>query len=150
MLGQVDLSQIPSSFFDEVELHYVGGSLWRTSGTLGGTVGLNNSNGFSDKSKFTFEQSVCCFHSLFNQCRSEPENHNEVYSKRVEASAHFNGSSGKFNYKVFAEYVFTQTTNESNLARDEGNSGQQFIYIPNIQPMDFSKDLSEDITSPSR
>jgi iron complex outermembrane receptor protein len=41
-----------------------------------------------------------------------------------------NGKSGRFAYRVFAEYAFTRTTNESDNAKEIGSDGQQLIYIP--------------------
>ena len=42
MLGQVDLSQIPINFVDDVGLLYGGNSLVQSGGALGGSVVLNN------------------------------------------------------------------------------------------------------------
>ena len=42
MLGQVDFSQVPNSFFDQVALYYGGASLEQNSGALGGSVLLMN------------------------------------------------------------------------------------------------------------
>ena len=44
MLGQVDFSQIPGLFVEEVELYYGGGSLIKAGGALGGGVSLNNND----------------------------------------------------------------------------------------------------------
>ncbi len=61
MLGQVDFSYIPESFFDEVKLLFGGGSLEAQGGALGGAVLLNNFSGNKNKPLFHFNQSVGSF-----------------------------------------------------------------------------------------
>lgn len=59
-----------------------------------------------------------------------PQNINEVFARGFELSANLSGTTGAFSFKLFAEYAFTKTTNESQAAQELGNSGQQLIYIP--------------------
>lgn len=59
-----------------------------------------------------------------------PQNINEVFARGFEFSANFRGIMRAYNFKVFAEYAFTKTTNESQAAKESGNAGQQLIYIP--------------------
>ena len=61
MLGQVDFSYVPESFFDEVRLIFGGGTLSEQSGALGGTVLLNNFNETGNKPFVHFNQSVGSF-----------------------------------------------------------------------------------------
>jgi len=63
MLGQVDFSYVPESFFDEVGLLYGGGSLYKTGGALGGSILLDNNTNQSKKPLFHFSQSVGSFRS---------------------------------------------------------------------------------------
>jgi len=58
-----------------------------------------------------------------------PENINEVYARGVEISANLS-KTGRFNFRVFVEYAYTKTTNESPAAKEAGTAGQQLIYIP--------------------
>lgn len=64
MLGQVDFSYIPESFFDEVGLLYGGGSLYCSGGALGGSVLLTNKIENSHKPLFRLSQSVGSFGSF--------------------------------------------------------------------------------------
>ena len=61
MLGQTDFSLLPGSFFDEVELHYGGGSLGSVSGAIGGSISLKNNTFHDNNQLFTFQQSVGSF-----------------------------------------------------------------------------------------
>ncbi len=64
MLGQVDFSTIPESFFDEVNLLYGGGSLYQSGGALGGSVLLSNSTLIPRKSLLHVSQSLGSFGSF--------------------------------------------------------------------------------------
>lgn len=59
-----------------------------------------------------------------------PENIAEVYARGAELSAHLTGTMQQVSFKVFAEYAYTKTTNESEQAQADGSSGEQLIYIP--------------------
>lgn len=59
-----------------------------------------------------------------------PENISDVYARGLEASLNFSGNIGKLNYKFLSGYSFTRTTVESPVAKTEGFSGTQLIYIP--------------------
>ena len=48
-----------------------------------------------------------------------------------------NGSIKRFSYKIFGEYTYTKTTNESEQARQNGSSGKQLIYIPEYSANGF-------------
>ena len=64
MLGQVDFSYIPESFFDEVELLYGGASMLETSGALGGAVILSNKRSSGEQPLLHLGQSVGSFKTL--------------------------------------------------------------------------------------
>ncbi len=64
MLGQVDFSYVPESFFDEVGLLYGGGSLFKTSGALGGAVLLSNNTSVSDEPLLHLSQTAGSFGSF--------------------------------------------------------------------------------------
>ncbi len=69
MLGQVDFSYVPESFFDKLELLYGGGSLYKSGGALGGSVLLDNSTRQTDKPLFHISQSAGSF-KTFNTALS--------------------------------------------------------------------------------
>jgi iron complex outermembrane receptor protein len=60
MLGQTDLSTIPNSLFDKVELYYGGASLIKSEGGLGGSINLMN-NTSSQKPTLYLTQSAGSF-----------------------------------------------------------------------------------------
>ncbi len=64
MLGQVDFSYIPESFFDEVSLMYGGGSMFQTGGALGGSVLLSNNPERGERPTFHVSQSAGSFGSF--------------------------------------------------------------------------------------
>ncbi len=59
-----------------------------------------------------------------------PENIAQVHARGMETSIHLNGKSKKIEYNFRVNYAFTQTTDESELAKEKGYAGQQLIYIP--------------------
>ncbi len=61
MLGQTDFSLLPGSFFNEVELHYGGGSLVGVSGALGGSVCLKSGTLDKEKTSLNIQQSIGSF-----------------------------------------------------------------------------------------
>jgi iron complex outermembrane receptor protein len=61
MLGQTDLSTIPNSLFDKVELFYGGASLINAEGGLGGGINLVNTSGNNQKPVFYLTQSAGSF-----------------------------------------------------------------------------------------
>jgi len=63
MLGQTDFSLLPGSFFDEIELHYGGGSLTTVSGALGGSISLKNNSSNNNKHWLNVKQSVGSFNT---------------------------------------------------------------------------------------
>ncbi|MBI3518835.1 MAG: TonB-dependent receptor [Bacteroidetes bacterium] len=61
MLGQQDLSIIPTLFFDNVSLEYGGGSAMWGSGAIGGSIHLQNKPGFNQGFKTKLQMSVGSF-----------------------------------------------------------------------------------------
>ena len=61
MLGQVDFSYIPDSFFNEIKLLFGGGSLFERGGALGGAVLLDNFTDVTKRPLFHINQSAGSF-----------------------------------------------------------------------------------------
>ncbi|NOX84550.1 MAG: TonB-dependent receptor [Chlorobi bacterium] len=59
-----------------------------------------------------------------------PQNIAEVFARGLEFTFRVQGTKGNFSYYGFAEYAFTKTTNESQVAERAGYDGKQLIYIP--------------------
>lgn len=63
MLGQTDFSQIPLALIDGVSLQYGGAGISQSSGSLGGSVILENKPDWSEGSSVTVDQSIGSFES---------------------------------------------------------------------------------------
>jgi len=61
MLGQTDLSIIPTLFFDNVSLEYGGGSAMWGSGAIGGSIHLQNKNRFNQGFETKLQTSIGSF-----------------------------------------------------------------------------------------
>lgn len=61
MLGQTDLSLIPTSFFNSISLEYGGGSALWGSGAIGGSIHLQNNLKFNQGLKTTLQSSIGSF-----------------------------------------------------------------------------------------
>jgi len=61
LLGQTDLSTIPTLFFDNIVLEYGGGSAMWGSGTIGGSIHLQNKNRFNQGFETKLQTSVGSF-----------------------------------------------------------------------------------------
>ena len=83
MLGQVDFSYIPESFFDEVSLLYGGGSLYQTGGALGGSVLLSNNAGSPRKPLLHVSQSMGSFGSFNTAATLHLEKKKMIVETRV-------------------------------------------------------------------
>ncbi len=59
-----------------------------------------------------------------------PENIAHVHARGIETSLRLLGSIKKVDYQLRANYAYTHTTDESDLAKEKGFSGQQLIYVP--------------------
>ncbi len=123
MLGQVDFSQIPNSFFNKVELYYGGGSLKETGGALGGSVMLEKKNEWTNKPAIDFAQAAGSFHSLSTTAGIS------IGSKKFGSDTRIAYRSSKndfpyYNTAVVPSHEMTQTN--ANIA----NTGftQQFNY----------------------
>ncbi len=59
-----------------------------------------------------------------------PENIASVYARGIESSLNISGKLGNVEYKVFGEYAYTRTTNNSDSAKMSGLSDVQLMYVP--------------------
>lgn len=93
MLGQTDFSQLPNSFFNEVELNYGGGSLFEISGALGGSVSLKSSIDQTN-SIFSIQQSIGSFNTYLTSAVLN------LKKGKLSSSTHFvrQSSANDFQY----------------------------------------------------
>ena len=59
-----------------------------------------------------------------------PENIASVYARGFESSLSVIGKFGSVKYKLFGEYAYTRTTNNSDSAKINGLSDIQLMYVP--------------------
>lgn len=92
MLGQVDFSLIPNTFFDEVSLDYGGSSIENTAGALGGAINLTTA--VKDKNIFSISQTAASFNSY-----TTTANLNLGLGKsKSSTSLYLNSSENSFSY----------------------------------------------------
>ncbi|MFH1161493.1 MAG: TonB-dependent receptor plug domain-containing protein [bacterium] len=63
MLGQIDLSQVPVSQFDGIEILYGAAGITRTSGAFGGIINLTSSPDWTNSANITLAQTFGSFQS---------------------------------------------------------------------------------------
>ncbi len=126
MLGQVDFSQIPGLFVEEVELYYGGGSLIKAGGALGGGVSLNNDDGFSDKPMVCFQQAIGSYGFLSTTAGVNLGN------DKFRSTTRFSRESARndFTYLNTAIHPAKEMKQQNAAYRNTGFT-QQFSFKPN-------------------
>lgn len=99
MLGQTDLSVIPSLFFNNVSLEYGGGSALWGSGAIGGSIHLQNKSMFNQGFKTQLQMSIGSFDT------KKIATHILLSYKKLVSSTkiYFNGSVNNYSYKDTTE-----------------------------------------------
>ncbi len=100
-------------------------------------VGLNYLNSFSKNSLINVELTLF-YNKISNWIQWKPTDYRywtpvniaDVMARGAEASVNYSVHYGDWFYRISGFYAFTLTTDESRLAKDEGYSGRQLIYIP--------------------
>ncbi len=59
-----------------------------------------------------------------------PENIANVFARGIELSLVFSGNLGELKYRLFYEYAYTRSTNNSEEAKENGTSDIQLVYVP--------------------
>ena len=93
MLGQVDLSLIPNTFYDDARLGFGGSSLETTSGALGGAINLQTNNSKPSET-IDFTQSIGSFSTYTSSLKLN------LGTKRFKSksSVYFNSSKNNFPF----------------------------------------------------
>ncbi|MCD6065426.1 MAG: hypothetical protein K0S33_252 [Bacteroidetes bacterium] len=103
MLGQSDLSILPSFFFDDVSTTYGGNACLAGSGAIGGTVYLKNTNSFSD----AFKLQAFTNYASYGTIRAGA-GFNKSTKKLVNTTRLFvNGGNSNFSYGDTIDGVYT-------------------------------------------
>ncbi|MFZ4523297.1 MAG: TonB-dependent receptor plug domain-containing protein [Bacteroidales bacterium] len=99
MLGQVDLSQIPVSQFDGMEILYGAAGISRTSGAFGGVVNLVTNPDWTNRFNVLVSQSIGSFKTFTT-------NLNVVAgSPSFQSHTKFNFSSSENNFPYYNDYL---------------------------------------------
>ncbi len=93
MLGQVDLSLIPNSFFDEVSLDFGGSSMENTSGALGGAINLTSGKK-EHKNKIELSQSIGSYKTYTSTLALNLK----LKKLKSSTSVYLNSSDNSFRY----------------------------------------------------
>ena len=95
MLGQTDLSTIPTLFFNDVSLEYGGGSALWGSGAIGGSIHLQNKTEFNQGFKTKLQMSIGSFDT------KKIANGILLSYKKVVSNTkiYYNGSQNNYIYK---------------------------------------------------
>lgn len=59
-----------------------------------------------------------------------PQNIASIFTRGSELSVRISGSFNKFEYKIFTEYAYTRTTDNSDESKANGQSDIQLMYVP--------------------
>lgn len=95
LLGQPDLSIIPTNFFNDISLEYGGGSAMWGSGAIGGSIRLQNSTQYNQGFKTKLQMSIGSFDT-----KKINTGILLSYKKIVSnTNIYFNNSKNNYNYK---------------------------------------------------
>jgi len=113
MLGQADLSILPTLFFDDVSLEYGGGSSIWGSGAIGGSIHLQNKTLFNQGLKTKIQMSVGSFNS-----------------KKLATSISLGNKKITSNTKIFYNksdnnYTYKDTTDKENPNKQMNHANYQ-------------------------
>ncbi len=127
MLGQTDFSLLPNSFFDEVELHYGGASLVKSSGGFGGGINLINEPFHSGTPVVSLSQTYGSFNTWSSSAGLNLGN------EKFASNTRFIYQSSKNDFPYYNDAIIPAQEMKQDKA-DYRNIGftQQFSYRPNV------------------
>jgi iron complex outermembrane receptor protein len=120
MLGQIDLSQIPVSQFNELEILYGAAGLSRSNGAFGGIVNLITNPDWENRLSLSVDQSIACFD-------------NYVTNIGIEAGNTWMQSNTHFNYAcALNDFPFINdtgaTVRQQNASYSLAGISEQFFF----------------------
>jgi len=129
MLGQTDLSQIPVSQFDGIEILYGAAGIARSGGAFGGIVNLTTTPDWNNRYNLSISQSVASFSNIGTTLNAVVGNRKLQSHTRANFSAgqndflYYNDFSGKverqtnasFNKYGFSEDIYWKLTSRQLL-----------------------------------
>ncbi|MEA3316519.1 MAG: TonB-dependent receptor [Bacteroidota bacterium] len=100
MNGGVDLSLIPLSFIDNIQMQYGGSGALFGSGAIGGTIYLNNSSSFNNGFQTSIYQSIGSFSNYYSGVNFDYSAEKFVSSLRVFRKS----AKNNFEFENYAQY----------------------------------------------
>jgi iron complex outermembrane receptor protein len=102
MLGQMDLSQVPVSQFETLEILYGAATVARTSGAFGGIVNLVSNPAWDNKVNFTLAQTIASFSSYTTDA------HLTIGNNTIQSITKFNYSNAINDFYYNNDYNHTR------------------------------------------
>jgi iron complex outermembrane receptor protein len=123
MLGQIDLSQIPVSQFDEIEILYGAAGISRTSGAFGGVINMATNPNWDQRLKATFAQTIGSFNTYTTNLNFIAGNP----SFQSQTKANYSSSLNDFTY--FNDYLGTNVKQQNSSYSSAGITQELFWKI---------------------
>jgi len=99
MLGQTDLSQVPVSQFDGIEILYGAASIARSSGAFGGIVNLTTKPDWNNRLNVTLAQTYASFNNYSTNLNAVVGNTN------IQSHTKVNFNKGKNDFRFYNDYT---------------------------------------------
>ncbi len=123
MLGQSDLSLIPITFFDRVELYYGGASLSKSEGGLGGNICLFNKPFSDEKPTVYIVQSVGSFNSFSTSAGLN------LGEKKFNSDTRLTFQTSKNDFTFYNDAIIpAKDMEQRNASYRNGGFSQQFNF----------------------
>jgi iron complex outermembrane receptor protein len=123
MLGQVDLSQIPVSQFDGLEILYGASGISRTSGAFGGVINLVSKPDWNNRLYLSAGQTLASFDTYTTSAGIVLGNNN------IQTSTKFNYTSSLNNFPFYNEYTRSFENQQNASYKLYGISEELFIKL---------------------
>ncbi len=99
MLGQTDLSQIPVSQFDGIEILYGAAGIARSSGAFGGIINLTTRPDWNNRLNVTLAQTLASFNNYSTNLNAVVGNSN------IQSHTKVNFNSNKNDFRFYNDYT---------------------------------------------
>jgi len=123
MLGQMDLSQIPVSQFDEIEILYGAAGISRTGGAFGGVINLATNPDWNERIKVTLAQSLGSFDTYSTNFNLMAGN------KNIQSRTKANFTSSLNDFLYYNDYLGTKVRQENASCLQTGITQEVFWKI---------------------
>jgi outer membrane cobalamin receptor len=121
MLGQIDLSLIPVSQFDGIEILYGAAGISRTSGAFGGVINLVTNPNWNNRSDILLSQTFASFDNYVTILDAALGN------QHFQSHTRFNYSSGLNDFTYFNDYLGEDVRQQNASSKAYGIS-QEFFW----------------------